>query len=256
MQIGNKLFPYPTLNKNNDISCFKETKYNFQFTESIENGYFILNDIKINIENEGIKKLILEDYLSIGLIIECKSTIFRKIYKLNTETTSIKINVQDLNNKVEISCYIYANKNINNFKNDDFLEEYENYSFNLRKNDILAIDDGFTINLDYDIKEDRKVDSIFQVIKTSQIENITFERKPKNIIINLPEKAYANYIMLKDNENFNNIFFSILAIPALTSALKELQNILLNEDIELEDIEIENIWFLSVKKAYKLVENK
>lgn len=47
-------------------------------------------------------------------------------------------------------------KDIENFYDEDFQEGYNEYSFKIDKNDIIAIDDGYTTIIDYDEEIDKK----------------------------------------------------------------------------------------------------
>lgn len=251
MQIGNKLFPYPTINNNEIRNCFKETKFTLKSNDTNDGQNYVLEDTYVEINNENITKLIEEGYVGIGLIIECSATVFRKMYEISTEPQTIKIPIGDLRDKVEISCYMYAKKNIENFEDIDFLEDYKGYSFEIDKNDIIAIDDGYTTIIDYDESIDKKVSSIFQIIRDPKAESMIIEKKAKKIVISLPEEEFTYYDSLSKNDNFQNIFFSMIAIPALTYCLKEFQDIVKMGEYDLDDIEMEYNWLISVKKAYK-----
>lgn len=251
MQIGNKLFPYPTINNIELRNCFKETSYAFKCNDYNDGQNYILEDAYIEINNENIKNLIEEGYLGVGLIIECSTTVYRKMYEIGIQSQTIKIPIGDLRDKVEISCYIYAKKDIDVFQDDDFLEEYNGYSFKIDKNDIIAIDDGYTTVIDYDESVDKKVASIFQIIRDKSAESMVIEKKAKKIVISLPDDEFTYYDNLRKNDNFQNIFFAMIAIPALTYCLKEFQDAIRTGDYELDSIEMEYNWFISVKKAYK-----
>lgn len=251
MQIGNKMFPYPTINNIGLRNCFKETTYAFKCNDYNDGQNYILEDAYVEINNENIKRLMSEGYLGVGLIIECSTTVFRKMYEITIEPQTIKIPIGDLRDRVEISCYIYAKKEIEKFQDDDFLEDYNGYSFKIDKNDIIAIDDGYTTVIDYDESIDKKVSSIFQIIRDKSADSMVIEKKAKKIVISLPDEEFTYYDNLRRNDNFQNIFFSMIAIPALTYCLKEFQDAIRTGDYDLDSIEMEYNWFISVKKAYK-----
>lgn len=251
MQIGNKMFPYPTINNIGLRNCFKETTYAFKCNDYNDGQNYILENAYVEINNENIKRLMTEGYLGVGLIIECSTTVYRKMYEITTEPQTIKIPIGDLRDRVEISCYIYAKKEIEKFQDDDFLEDYNGYSFKIDKNDIIAIDDGYTTVIDYDESIDKKVSSIFQIIRDKSADSMVIEKKAKKIVISLPDEEFTYYDNLRRNDNFQNIFFSMIAIPALTYCLKEFQDAIRTGDYDLDSIEMEYNWFISVKKAYK-----
>lgn len=251
MQIGNKMFPYPTINNIGLRNCFKETTYALKCNDYNDGQNYILEDAYVEINNDNIKRLMSEGYLGVGLIIECSTTVFRKMYEITIEPQTIKIPIGDLRDRVEISCYIYAKKEIEKFQDDDFLEDYNGYSFKIDKNDIIAIDDGYTTVIDYDESIDKKVSSIFQIIRDKSADSMVIEKKAKKIVISLPDEEFTYYDNLRRNDNFQNIFFSMIAIPALTYCLKEFQDAIRTGDYDLDSIEMEYNWFISVKKAYK-----
>lgn len=251
MQIGNKMFPYPTINNIGLRNCFKETTYALKCNDYNDGQNYILEDAYVEINNDNIKRLMSEGYLGVGLIIECSTTVFRKMYEITIEPQTIKIPIGDLRDRVEISCYIYAKKEIEKFQDNDFLEDYNGYSFKIDKNDIIAIDDGYTTVIDYDESIDKKVSSIFQIIRDKSTDSMVIEKKAKKIVISLPDEEFTYYDNLRRNDNFQNIFFSMIAIPALTYCLKEFQDAIRTGDYDLDSIEMEYNWFISVKKAYK-----
>lgn len=251
MQIGNKMFPYPTINNIGLRNCFKETTYALKCNDYNDGQNYILEDAYVEINNDNIKRLMSEGYLGVGLIIECSTTVFRKMYEITIEPQTIKIPIGDLRDRVEISCYIYAKKEIEKFQDNDFLEDYNGYSFKIDKNDIIAIDDGYTTVIDYDESIDKKVSSIFQIIRDKSADSMVIEKKAKKIVISLPDEEFKYYDNLRRNDNFQNIFFSMIAIPALTYCLKEFQDAIRTGDYDLDSIEMEYNWFISVKKAYK-----
>jgi len=251
MQIGNKLFPYPTLNNVGLRSCFKETTYSFKCSDYSDGKNYILGDAHIELNNHNIIKMIEDGMLGIGLIVECSATVYRKMFEIGIEPRTICIPIGDLRDKVVISCYVYAKRDINNFSDKDFLEEYDGYTFNIEKNDIIAIDDGFSTIIDYDENIDKKVSSIFQVIRDKSTDAMGIEMKTKKIIITLPDQEFNNYNSLRTTDNYQNIIFSMMAIPALQNCLKELQDKINYGESDMDSLEMDYQWFISVKNAYK-----
>lgn len=253
MRIGNKLFPYPTLNNVVERSCFNNTRYSFECNDYSDEQYYVLEDAHIKINNEILESMIDNGILGVGMIIECSATIYRKMFELKLTPQTIKIGIGNLRDKVVVSCFIYAKQDIDKFANTDFLDDYEDITFKIEKNDIIAIDDGYTTVIDFDESSDKKVSSIFEVIRNKNVETMTVEGNTRSIVISLPEEEFANYNTLSKNDNYQNIFFSMLAIPALNLCLKEIQYNIRLEVYDFDSIEIEYRWFVSIKNAYKKV---
>lgn len=251
MQVGNKLFPYPTINNYKIINCFKESTYELEYEEQLIDDKLILKNAHINLNNTGLLNLIKEGKAEAVIIVECSSTIYRRSYIVDWEGKDIEILLSDLKDKVVISSFVYAKEEINAYNNEDFLDDYEGYQFNIEKYDILAIDDGKTTKIEYNEQADRKVSSIFSIIKDKERENMKVALNSRKIIIYLPEKQFDFYDNMKMNDNFQNIFFSMIAIPSLAQALNEILRKVQNQQIDFEDIDMNYSWFTSIKAAFE-----
>ena len=250
MQIKNKLFPYPVLNSCKNDSTFENSNYMVDYEMEESNDSIILKNVKIITDNQTIIKLIKYSKAKACLIIECPDTIYRENYSIGLEPVDIKLNKNNVVGTVFISGFIYANDNITEYSDIDFVEEYRDYSFEIDKFNVLAIDNGETLKIELNENIDKKISSILRVIENENSKETMEIAFDKNyILIYIPKKEYDIYYGLKNNDNFNNIFFSILAIPALTQALLEIRN-RINNGESIDEIEFEFNWFISIEKAF------
>lgn len=252
MRIGKKLFPYPTLNNSKNITCFKNCDFSLEYDDCDDEENLILKNAHIKVNDEVINKLLDESKLKATVIVECSSTIFRKSYDIRRIPNDIIIPINNLREQVVISSFIYATENIN-FISPNFLDDYDGYSFEIEKYDIIAIDDGFTTRIEYDEDKDKKVSSIFSIVKDETIENkvMKFEPTARKIIIHLPEEQFGCYENMKNNDNYQELFFSIMTIPALIYCLQNIQDRLIFSDYSLDEIKIDYRWFESIEVAFK-----
>ena len=248
MRIGRRLFPYPLLNNEKLYSQFKDSTFALQYEELITNENYVLKNIKCEVTNSSLIELINMERASIVCVIECAGTMFRKSYKLSTEPTSIIIPLTDLNGKISVSAYIVANEDIENYFSDDFFDDYEGINFYIEKNDILAVDDGFFNKIDFDEEQDTKKSSIFVIIKDKTIkdETMQIEYDSSKIIISLPEEQWNTYEKTKRIKKFESMYFSIIAIPALSYALASLQA----KSESVDSLRMDYKWFNSFMIQY------
>lgn len=251
MRIGKKLFPYPTLNNSKNISCFKNCDFSLEYEDSDESDNLVLKNAHIIVNDDSINKLLDESKVKATVIVECSATIYRKNFDIDRFEKDIIIPINNLREQVVISCFIYANENFV-FKSEKFLDDYDGYSFEIEKYDIIAIDDGFTTRIEYDEEKDKKVSSIFSIIKDETITNNVMRLEPtsRKIIIHLPEEQFGCYENMKNNDNYRELFFSILTIPALLFCLQNIQDRLLYNEESLDNIRIDYKWFESIEVAY------
>ncbi len=252
MRIGKKLFPYPTINNSRNASCFKNSNFALVYEDVEDNDNLILKNAHIELDNQSLIELLEMGKIAAVVIVECSSTVYRKSFNISRVSNDIVIPITNLRDQVVVSCFIYAKEDFS-YINEDFLEDYDGYTFNIEKYDILAIDDGFTTRIEYDENKDKKISSIFSIIKDEFINNNTMKIEPtsKKIVIHLPAEQFGYYENMKNNDNYQEIFFSMIPIPALISCLQNIQDQVLYNDVTLDDIHLEYSWFSSIEYAYK-----
>ena len=233
---------------------FSKLKSNFAliYDDAEDDNNLVLKNAHIELDNQTLIELFEQGKIDATVIVECSSTIFRKSFKISRIPKDIIVPVMNLRDQVVISCFVYATEDFS-YISDDFLEDYQGYTFNIEKYDILAIDDGFTTKIEYDESKDKKVSSIFSIIKDEFISNNVMKIEPtsKKIVIHLPEEQFGCYENMKNNDNYQEIFFSILTIPALISCLQSIQDQMLYGEVTLDNIHIDYSWFGSIEYAYK-----
>jgi hypothetical protein len=265
MRIGKKIFPYPTINNAKEYSTYSEnSSFELKFELNDENqliftnDYIILKNIHFKLKNDSILDYFKQGIIKCNLIIECSASLFRETYELTTSPKDIKIPIQSLKDMVYISAYIYANQDIVNFQNEDFIDDYKNYRFRIEKYDILAIDDGFTFSIQNDTEKDNKVNSIFTIsMHDKDNDTLYYEMTTDEIDINLSPKYFKIYNSIKSISQTNNIMFGLILIPVLSRCLDDIKKSCLN--YEYDDISqiIDNWhWFKAICNNYKQTTNK
>lgn len=256
MQLGNRVFPYPVLNKNDNLSDYKESStfmVSFDTNEDgspyVVDGKVIFKNLHYTITDDSLKELIEEEKLKGAFIVECSASVYRNKFDISQTPYDLPVSVHELNGNVVTSCYIYATEDITGFKSDGFIDDYKNYTFDIDKFDILAADDGYKFKIDLDPTEDDKVSSIFTVIPLETNESIMkYENGDRNITIELPREYFNSYDIIKRKKEYNNIAFSMIAIPVLSNCISEINT------YEWEDIDSicdKHKWFNAVRISYK-----
>lgn len=251
----NRLFPYPILYNNYESSSYKNSVYKLEYDNVIlNNNYLIIKQARIELNNNEFKTLIDEGKIQAYLLVECPGTIYREKFKISYDHgIDLQLDIRLFEGKVEVTSFIAARCNFK-LNNIDFLEDYEGYEFEVEKGSILAIEDGFDTEVDYSTINDKKVSSIFLIIRDNdECKNMRVNSEDrKKIKIYLPPKEYDKYYSLKSNEYFQNIFFSIIAIPALTKAIQYIQDAM-NENDELEEFMDSFKWLRSIVDSYNKI---
>ena len=251
MRIGKRLFPYPILNNDRLYSQFKRATFALQYDEEVSDENYSLVNLRCELTSDYLIKLIQEGKAQIVIVVECASTMFRRHYSQPLGTSRIDIPIADLNGKVSVSAFVVAAQDISDYNCSDFLDDYDGFSFSIEKNDILAVDDGFTNRVDFDADEDTKKSSIFVVIKDKTITDETMRIKYDSSKVNiyLPEEQWNTYEKTKRISKFQNLYFSILAIPALVYSIQDLAK----KDTPVDQMRMDYSWFNAFAVAYKAI---
>lgn len=260
MHIGNKIFPYPTLNNNIQLSEYNSTSTYEIIFDTEENGEpirtkesIVFKNMRFVLNNEELSNLYKIGKIKAALIIECSATTFRKMYEVTDIATDIIVPINLLKDTVNVSSYVYAIENINNYQNSDFTDDYIGYVFNIEKYDILAIDDGFKFSININPSEDNKLASIFTIVKKESIDlQMMYESTSNKINIFLSPEYYSNYDNMKTMPEFNNIVFSMIVIPALAGCLCELKSSI-DDYMDIGDVIEQKRWFKSIILSYEKV---
>lgn len=255
MHVGKRLFPYPVLNNNELYSQFKAGHFSLDYTEYTTESDFVLDNLLCRLESNYLSSLINDGFAEVVCVIECPGTMFRKSYSIEANKfNKIIIPLSDLNGKYSISAYIVAKKDFT-YDSSEFFDDYEGYGFQIEKNDILAVDDGFVNTISFNQDDDTKQSSIFVVIKDNNIkdETMNVEYDQDKITICLPEQQWNYYEKMKRMSKFQDMYFSIMAVPALGYCLSDIRS---NKETSIDDLRIEYKWFSVFCEAYKKTHDK
>ena len=255
MHIGNRIFPYPVLNRNEALSDYVEDsvfKVEFDVDESgapiVQNGEVVFKNLHYTITDASLISLLEQGKMKGAFIVECSASVYRSRFEISTIPYDLKVSAHEINGNVVASCYLYAAEDIANFKSTGFIPEYAGYSFDIDKFDILAVDDGFKFKIDLDPSEDDKVASIFTVVKKEgdgDLMSCVYDEK--RIVVQLPAAYYGCYDNIKSKKECNNIAFAMIAIPSLAYCLEDIYS----QYGSLEEILDAHSWFNAVCISYK-----
>lgn len=261
MQFGKRIFPYPILNSNEELSEFKEgINFKLHINENHngdlikERDIILLKDIYFSVNDPEILVLLNDQKLKCEVIIECPSTVYRHHEEIYQTPKDIKIKLEDLNDAVEVSAFLYVNTDILDFKIKNFGDLYQAYEFTLERYDVIGIDDGYKFIIDQDEILDGKYPSIFMVIKRdiSKGKWIEFSIEEKKILIILPTNSYIYYSRLQESLAFKNILLASVIMPGLIFALQFIKEKLQNRDsVAYEELKFDYAWVKAIEYSYK-----
>lgn len=256
MHIGNRIFPYPVLNRNEALSDYvSDSTFMLEFDVDengapiVQNGEVVFKNLHYTVTDAALVELLEQGKIKGAFIVECSASVYRSRFDISAVPYDLRVSAHEINGNVVASCYLYATEDIADFKSTGFIPEYTGYSFDIDKFDIVAVDDGFKFKIELDPAEDDKVASIFTVVKKEDDGDVmSYDYDDKKIIIRLPAAYYDCYDNMKTKKECNNIAFAMIAIPALACCLEDISS---REFSSIDEILEYYSWFNAICISYK-----
>lgn len=256
MKLGKRLFPYPLLNNNPELSTYTSDS-SYKFVVDLENGLpeiinrnIRLKNVRFELEEEQLLNLYKEDKLSSILVVECSQSLYRDNFIIHEDGKDIDLPLNKINGNLVISSFLVAKQRIENFHSESFQYPYKKFSYTFDPNDIVAADDGFSLHVDINELEPSELPSIFQVVKKEDAKNVAFDSNGAKINILLPDESYNNFNFIKQNPKLLSVGLGLLAIPALAFSLNLLKINLKSDDTSIDELCDEYAWFRAVCESY------
>src|ERR1041385_4329942 len=95
----------------------------------------------------------------------CSNTLFREIYKGNSNQIKFEIPKKCVKGKVFFTCILVAKFPIPNYQNGKLHPDYQGYNFEIEAGDVLAFFGEFNFNADINYEKLKAVSSFMEVVE-------------------------------------------------------------------------------------------
>lgn len=232
-------YPYPVIREY--VEDYKNTIFIGALVVRLESDGYVIQP-SFDVENDEIRSMIEEGLLIYAIEVQCVSTWFRKLYRI-IDNKGVRLNPQEIHEKVELTPCIIATKNFKGFKNIDFEEEYQGMSFDINAGDIIGIGQKRTFDALYQNDIIKNGSSIVNIGGSAQTKEIICDFNGSVIQITLPEDQYSAYMNCGYNRKKYKSLNAILTIPVLVEAIM----IIANDERNDETSGFENkIWYKTI----------
>ena len=218
MKFNDVTFPHPVLGIGDAINgktgFTKDPEINIT-TES----YKVV--IECNLANEDLKKLLQNGKAEFLCDTTCTNTVYRDNVVCNTSKIEIEIPKKQVKGKVEFTCLLVAKENLSAYSNSKAHPDYNGYTFDLDKGDVLAFFGEFTFDADIKYEKLKAVSSFMEVVENESITFTNIDLKKPKIEVQLPTNDYNAYKSdaIAHEIKFAPMFHSSLVLNALLIAL-------------------------------------
>lgn len=245
MHITYRQFPHPVVSYFDN--GYENASFNTNIESEIEDGFIHITS-KFNLQCDYLKKLIDKGLASYLVHLECKTSRFRMTKTTNKDDSiKIKIDSKKVNKEIEVCCLVVSNKEIEDFKCDDFIDDFKGIYFQIDKGEILAHDLNKIIEVQKSGDSD-KVPSIFSITyEEGKLHSpLTWQASGKKIIIKISEDNFKKYKQLAKVEKYVSILSNILIVPVLTDIISVIKEDSMSDEYTLSNED----------ECYKVIENK
>lgn len=242
-------YPYPLLRTtavDYRKSCFRD-KISVEVSET---GYRLVTEFSV--DNDSITSMIQEKKLGYAVFITCKSTMLRKMIRVDPESPVIELPAGQVHYRVVYTPYIIAQEDIDPFSDPDFAEEYGSIAYRLEKGAIIGIGDEkyFDAIFENDIIQDAA--SILSVQGSDTEKHIRIEPDNSSLLVVLPSHLHQMYLDFQGKTNLYPILNSIITVPALMEVIPIIR------DTDPDSQLAHRPWFITIQQRIRscaLMEN-
>ncbi|WNV80369.1 hypothetical protein RUL31_03395 [Bacillus atrophaeus] len=237
--MANKNYPHPVLVSYTDDFNPSKAEFDIKVSKRINRmNYELYCDVLLNEDN--LQALLDEEKVTFAVKVVCSTTRYRNIFLFRSTENYLTIPASLLEKKVDISTFIVATEQIDNYYSLAFNEDYEDAKFTVFPGDVLAEGSEYTFNIEKKIDPLVKVPSVFTIVYNAENLHADVHSNGEKIIITLNKQDFDKYKQLKPLQNqyghLAALTSSIFILPALVSVIENIRRELMNLDNDLEAI--------------------
>lgn len=220
MNLNNISLPYPVLGISDDIlPLLPNDAVAVEVTSDVKKYQFVIN---LKFENEEIEQLIGSDSAEFSCEYDCTRTMMRNCVKSSNPQFIIEIPRSSINGRINFSCYVSVKKNISNYCNKGFNDDYEGAYFNMETGDILVAFPLFYYDADIKYDKLQVAGSFMQIRESLAHKEVFFDISTNKIEILLPSNLYQLYCN-PQVKGATEVIHSSLVLNALVYALLNIE---------------------------------
>lgn len=216
MNLNHVSLPYPVLGVSDDVRP-PLANDSVKITYGNSKLEYVLN-VALKVNNPCIEKLIADGYAQYVCEIDCPATNFRESVRSIAATFSFTIDRRYVSGNVVLSCYVTVIKDIANYANPGFHEDYAGAVFNLTPGDILVGFPVLSFVADEKFDGPQSATSFMEIRRDTYNDYTTIDYTDKTIDIKLPAELFDIYKSGIDS-TYTEVIHASLVFNALLEAL-------------------------------------
>lgn len=208
-------FPHPIFGISDDVSGELSANGSVQIGKD-----FCELSVLFHTNNEYFLGLIKSSKASFVVEVHCDDTVYRDFFKTENINDSFVINIptEKIKGQVEVYFYICSNGKMV-YESDSFNQDYHKIKFDISNGDIIGYRGKTYFFVDKYDPTLKKSSSIMTVTRSEKGKETAYDFDEDKINIYVPSKDYD--VFRNTNAAYADIYLSVLAYPAMTSAIRK-----------------------------------
>lgn len=221
----NKSFPHPVLGNSDDIN-------NGQFIINAkgqvkDNKYLFQIIIDTDVISDDYDKLLQSGDAVFCAILFCRQTSLRINEISPDKMINLNVNYADLRGRVEITCYLVANKDIENFSTHRQNEIFGDTVFDIKKGEWLGVSNTLIQFIEPKFSKDdlkHKKPIIVPVVDESSSKPYykVMNWGDNQLRVGIPKKIWKEWMLLNKNR-YSMSNWCALVLPVVTEAVNKIE---------------------------------
>ncbi len=204
---------------------YKKSTFMVEYShKAVKTGHYF--KIKFDVFNEEIKHIIDSKLVCFSIQVESSKAFYRKNFETYDYEYEIFLSNNEVIDMVEIGTALLVKESIKAFKSEDFVDDFEDMTFDLKKNEVIGVYPS--IKKDIYSKQEvlKEVSSIFTIIEDEEVNSISYDTSNNKIKVTLPKDVSDYYKKCKNNDKKYNlqIINAIIFVPILTGVISDMLN--------------------------------
>ena len=221
MRLNKYLSAYPILAEGDDD--YVDSYYDVKIESQSSFGKLGLS-ITHKCNNKGLISLIKNGDAVFLTHVECSLLGFRNTYSCDAEMQKIEIDLNNLSNDIEVSCFIVATKNISNYYDEKFNWEFGDVGVNIECGNVLAIGPTYYIEIDRNNNKLKKLSDVIKIDSHNDNKKEMEVNLEGNVILILISKNAKKLYSIHGDNYYKYNVISMILVPAMIYILTMMKN--------------------------------
>lgn len=219
MKVNAKSYPHPVLGNGDDLGGSFKVELPYELSRDA-----VVLHPSFSLRNSAIEELLKKGKASFIAEVECRGTFYRRSFQIGVQNESISIPAKLLRERVAVSFFVCATRDLEEYKPSEPHSDYEGAQFDVEAGDVLAVGglSSFIAEKAFDPLRP-PISSFMSIMEGNQHEGpMEIDYEADKITIVLSKADWKSYVGVRGQKPVQGILHSAVVLPALVDAIHKI----------------------------------